>query len=138
MTRREIAQLAFTEAHTDDEVFMRVSVVGEFVEVLLTTGHHGDIEVYLYSSECKQVLEALEEAVLVIQGANGSVEREIASLRSVRAGTKMELVVNIRVERGLVVFDLAFEGDENEEDKVWVFLTSDQCKWLIEALGKVG
>ena len=134
MFPREIAQLTFTEAHSDDEVFMSVSVYEKQVKVLLTTGHHGGFSAYLYFSECKQVLAAVEEAAQLIQGADGSIDREIATIRSVRAGTKMELVVNVRIERGLVVFDLAFEGDENEEDRVWVYLTNEQCRWLIDAL----
>jgi hypothetical protein len=137
MDQKEVAQLAFTEALTGDEVFLRISVVNEYVAVLLTTRHHGDIEVFLDSIERKQVLEALEKAVEVVQTADSSMQREIGGIRSGRTGSKMEHVVNIRVERGLVVFQLALEGDENEEDMVWVYLTNDQCKWLIDGLRKV-
>lgn len=60
----------------------------------------------------------------------------VASIRSGRAGSKMEHVANVGVEGGLVVLDLALEGDEDEEDRVWVYLTDDQNKWMIEALRK--
>ena len=136
MNQREIAQLTFTEAHSDEEVFMRVSIVSDSVEILLTGLHNGDIAIYLAPDERKHVLAALEEAAMVIQGADGSIDREIASLRFVHGDSNMELVVNVRIERSLVEFYLAFEGDEDEEDMAGVFLNSDQCKWLIEALKK--
>jgi hypothetical protein len=139
MTRSIIAQLEFIEALTDDEVFMCLcaySEFAEFVQILLTGRHHGDIDVYLLSNERKAVVQALEEAAQLAQGANTPTDREIANLRYVRDGTKVETVIKVRVEKGLVRFDLALEGDENEEDWVWVYLNDDQCSWLIEALRK--
>ena len=131
MIERQVDQLTFTEVHPENEVFMSVSVVDVFIGILLTTSHHGDIDVYLYENECKQVVHALEEAARAI---HTSIERGIVSMRAVR--TTMEFVVKVRVKRGLVVFDLAIEGNENEEDRVWVYLTPDQNNWLIEALRK--
>jgi hypothetical protein len=133
MIERQVDQLTFTEAHPDNEVFMSVRVVDEFVGILLTTSIHGDIDIYLFENECKQVVHALEEAARTIHTSN-TREVTIMSLRAVR--TTMEFVVKVRIERGLVIFDLAIEGNENEEDRVWVFLTLDQNRWLIEALRK--
>ena len=131
MIERHVDQLTFTEVHPDNEVFMSVSVVDVFIGILLTTSHYGGFSVYLYENECKQVVHALEEAARAI---HTSIERGILSMRAVR--TTMEFVVKVRVKRGLVVFDLAIEGNENEEDRIWVYLTPDQNNWLIEALRK--
>ena len=136
MPNWQVDHLTFTETHTGDEVFMGVSVINEFVGILLTGRHHGDIDVYLLTNERKEVVQALEEAAQLAQGANTPTDREIANLRSVRDGTKLETVVKVRVEKGLVRFDLALEGDENEEDWVWVYLNEEQCNWLIESLRK--
>jgi hypothetical protein len=134
MIRREVAHVSFTEALTDDEVFIGVYIIDEFVEVLLTGRHHGDIDVNLDTRERSQVVEALEKALSTIRGVDSSVEQEIARIRHVRAGSKLEQLVNVNVEKGLIILDLALEGDENEEDRVWVYLTAEQCAWLIEAL----
>jgi hypothetical protein len=141
---KEVAKIEFREAITGDETFIMVRAVEGYVNILLTSRHSGDVDVSLASSERDYVVKALEEAVSIAQSADplksSSVNedfQDIGAIRAVYPDSKLESVVTISVKDQLVILDLALEGLESEQDERGVYLTTNQCKWLIEVLRSV-
>src|SRR5262245_39347887 len=142
MTSKDVSHLLFTEATSGDEVYIGLRIIEGCLSVLLTTSHRDAVDVCLDRGQCMQVVEALERAVLLTQSPDdsGIVEQEIASMRYAHNGKEIEVIIKVGVQQSLVRFDVAFEvdGDEDRGDRAWVFLTLDQCTWLIQSLRLAG
>ena len=112
MIERQISNTEFTDVMYGGDAYMSVGIndaFGGLVYSLLTGRYTGDIQVYLNSDELKQLLNALDNATLIAQATDRSIEqKEIATMRFAHEGSKIENVISVYVQQQLVLLDLAW------------------------------
>jgi predicted TIM-barrel enzyme len=70
MGMTEIATIAFVDRDSNDDAVVIVRAGDDLIYLTLSLRHNGDLAVVFSASECKSLVEALQEACSYLSGGN--------------------------------------------------------------------